>query len=337
MVECVFTLDYEIYGNGRGSLEKAVREPAARLSDAFAKYRAPMVVFVEAAEMEMIEAAGSDAASGAVRTQIAGLARDGHEIGLHMHPQWYRGSLSPDGWRLDQAEYNLGSLPEERIDELVGWAVAWLERAVDLPDYAPFSFRAGNWLFQPSAVLARVLAGRGLRLDSSVFKGGLQRRLGLDYRPALANGYHWRFSDDINRPDSDGVLMEVPIHARMVPFWKMLTSRRVGLQSRMPSGEGSGGGSRLARLRDFMRPTYPQKLDFCRLEPKEFRAMIEVELSKDARKPGEARPLVAIGHTKDLTDTATVDSALRFLADRGVRVTTLRGLAGSLARCGKEA
>src|SRR4051812_4633060 len=35
MIECIFTIDYEIYGNGTGSLRDLVLEPAARLADLF--------------------------------------------------------------------------------------------------------------------------------------------------------------------------------------------------------------------------------------------------------------------------------------------------------------
>ena len=32
MIECIFTLDYEIYGNGTGALKDLVYEPAERLA-----------------------------------------------------------------------------------------------------------------------------------------------------------------------------------------------------------------------------------------------------------------------------------------------------------------
>ena len=35
MIECVFTLDYEVYGNGEGSLRELVLDPARQLTELF--------------------------------------------------------------------------------------------------------------------------------------------------------------------------------------------------------------------------------------------------------------------------------------------------------------
>ena len=55
MLECIFTLDYEIYGDGHGSLRELVYEPAKRLKEVFEDAGAKLVVFVEVAELEKID------------------------------------------------------------------------------------------------------------------------------------------------------------------------------------------------------------------------------------------------------------------------------------------
>ena len=48
MIQCIFTIDYEIYGNGTGSLKELVYDPAKKLAAIFQKQndssRMPMVV-----------------------------------------------------------------------------------------------------------------------------------------------------------------------------------------------------------------------------------------------------------------------------------------------------
>ena len=73
MIEFIFTLDYEIYGNGVGSLRELVYEPMEILRSVFKKWNVPCVVFVEAAELEVIEAQGSDPYSLRVREQVRDL------------------------------------------------------------------------------------------------------------------------------------------------------------------------------------------------------------------------------------------------------------------------
>jgi len=321
MIEFIFTIDYEIYGNGEGSLQTLVHEPAERLKDLFKKWEARFVAFVEAAELEAIEAAGSDPAIEAVKEQVRAFDREGFEIGLHLHPQWCNARLENGRWCLDGDEYNLCRLPQERIAEIVDRSLAYLRNMLGRTDFHPLSYRAGNWLFQPSQAISRVLAERGFRIDSSVYKGGLQHRYGLDYRRSLRNGYYWPFREDVNVPDTQGRLIEIPIFSKMVPTYRIFSSKRVGLQSKAPSAPGSRQ-SRIDRLKDFLRPAYPLKLDFCRLTVQEFQDLLRPEIEKDKQDPSVYRPLVAIGHTKDLVDFETVGAILAVLRERRIPISS---------------
>jgi len=323
MIEVVFTLDYEIYGNGKGSLGELVYEPTRKLKDIFDQTGAKMVVFVEAAEMEKIEESGTDPAIHEVRNQIRSLQRDGYEIALHIHPQWYNARREDGQWVLDYGEYNMCVLPRERIIQIVDRAIKYLGDVQDAPGFVPLSFRAGNWLFQPALPAAGVLVQRGVKVDSSVFKGGFQRRQGLDYRRALRNGYCWRFGNDVNVEHSDGTLLELPIYTQMVPFWKMATGKRIGLQQK-GGGGAKPGNERLSRLSDFLRFKYPLKFDFCRMTLEELIRMLNTVIEKDRDDPSSFKPLVAIGHTKDLVDTGTVESFLSYLREKKMPVSTFR-------------
>src|ERR1035437_4549993 len=119
MIDCIFTLDYEIYGNGAGALRDLVYEPAQRLRDIFTKWNARFVNFIEVAELEKIEACGTDPAIDLVKGQIKEFYRDGFEIGLHLHPQWCNACYHQGRWFLDYSEYNLCTLPRTRVARIV--------------------------------------------------------------------------------------------------------------------------------------------------------------------------------------------------------------------------
>jgi peptidoglycan/xylan/chitin deacetylase (PgdA/CDA1 family) len=247
-IDCIFTINYEIYGNGSGSLRELVFEPTARLIDIFANADVRFVCFVEAAEFEMIEKFGTDAAIKDVRRQIRQMHEQGFEIALHLHPQWYNGKWESGRWLLDDAEYNLCTLPRKRIHHIVERAIGYIRQAVGDATYTPLSFRAGNWLFQPSQEAAAVLVEQGVQIDSSVFKGGVQHKHRLDYRPSLRNGAFWRFKDDVNVPINEGPMLEIPIYGEMVPPWRMITGKRVGLQKKgAAAGPGADRGGRESR------------------------------------------------------------------------------------------
>jgi hypothetical protein len=321
MIQCIFTIDYEIYGNGEGSLKELVYEPAQRLREIFRKRNAGFVVFIEVVELEMIEAEATDPAMDLVKHQIRDFYREGLELGLHLHPQWYNARYEKGKWLLDYSEYNLCNLPRERIIQIVDGSIAYFREVLSVADFTPLSFRAGNWLFQPTRPAANVLTERGIKVDSSVFKGGLQYQHKLDYRQALKNGYYWTFTDYVEIPDPKGTLLELPIYTQMVPFWKMATLKRVGLQQKGFSG-GQDNNRSLHRFLDFIRFRYPLKLDFCRMTIAEFSRVMDKVIREDQEDPASFRPIVAIGHTKDLVDFETVEKFLTYLGEKGIKIST---------------
>ena len=325
MIKCIFTLDYEIYGNGTGALKELVYEPTERLLQVFDKWGARFVNYVEVAEFELIEAAGTDAAIDHVKQQVKDMHRSGHEIALHLHPQWYNARFEQGQWVLDYTEYNLCTLPQPRIAEIVDRSINYLGHMVDNSQYSPISFRAGNWLFQPTQIAAQELSRKGLRIDSSVFKGGLQRNQTLDYRPALKNGYYWPFSSNVNEPDPMGQWMELPIYAEMVPPWKMATSKRMGMGNNFGGTRGNLQ-KKLNRAFDCMRLGYPLKFDFCRMTLDELTSMMDRVILQDQREPDTLKPIVAIGHSKDLGDLQTVDAFLSYLREKNIPVATFENV-----------
>jgi hypothetical protein len=321
MIEFVFTVDYEIFGNGEGSLRELVYYPTEKLRAVFQRRNAHFVVFAEAAELEMIDACKTDSAVDLVKQQIRDLFREGFEIGLHLHPQWYNGKYEAGKWKLDYAEYNLCMLPRERIARIIERSISYLRKILDMPDFTPLSFRAGNWLFQPAKTAASLLAERGIKIDSSVFKGGVQNRHNLDYRKSLRNGYYWRFSNDVNLHDQNGALLELPIYTQMVATWKLLSAKRIGLnQNSFAATQNSK--EKLMRLSDFLRLWCPMKLDYCRMTKKELINIVESIIQKDQEDPNSFHPIVAIGHTKDLFDVETIEEFLFYLDEKSIKIKT---------------
>lgn len=324
MIECIFTLDYEIYGNGQGSLRDLVLDPTHRLAEVFQEFEAPFVVFAEAVEFAKMEEAHSDPDTSGVRAQMRELRAAGHEIALHLHPWWANARYEDGHWQLDWSERSIGTLEPGRVEAIVSGAIRYLREALDDPRFTPLAFRAGQWAIQPTPVIASALAQHGVRVDSSVFKGGRIHDLDLDYRPALANGCFWRFGNDVNVPDPTGQLWEVPIHTQLVPFWQMLGRKRLKLQSKTRSA--SKGSPLPHNWRDFLRFRYPRKFDFCRMTFEEMCEAVEVVLKKRQLPQQEHSVLVAIGHSKDFVDSEAVRRFLAFLGKRAIPVTTFSRL-----------
>ncbi|MBN1479180.1 hypothetical protein EH223_15925 [candidate division KSB1 bacterium] len=320
MIVCIFTIDYELYGNGDGNLYQQVYEPAERLQQIFLSRNARFVTFVEVAELEIIEAHGTDSAIDKVKKQLRDLYKNGFEIGLHVHPQWYNARYDQGHWQLDEFEYNLCALPKDRIEHIINRAINYLRKVLNQPDYIPLCFRNSNWLFQPSQDLAGLLVDQGIKVDSSVYKGGFQHKHHLDYRRALKNGYFWKFARDVNIPDPSAQLLEIPTYSRMVYTWQLLSQKRMRIQQQASAGYPLK--AKLDRLTDFLHVRQPLKLDFCRLTIKELVHMFDRVLKDEKKAPESFKPIVAIGHTKDLQDYATIEAFLAYLQKHEIALST---------------
>ena len=335
MIEIVFTLDYEVYGNGRGALRDIVYEPAEQLKNTFKKHDVPFVVFVEVAEIEIIDVHGGDPDVDTIKQQLRDFRANGIELGLHLHPQWYNARYEKSEWQLDFSEYNLCAFSSEHINHIIDRSLAYLRKVLGDPGFIPVSFRAGNWLLQPTREVAKSLVEHGIKVDSSVYKGGVQHAHKLDYRRSLKNGYFWRFSEDVNVPDPLGVLFEIPTYTRMVPIWNILTGKRIRLQRQGAAGK-TPRHQKVSQLRDYLRPVYPMKLDYCRLTSAQIVRMFDKEIDKDREDPSSFRPIVAIGHTKDFADSATIEAFLSYLKENDIPVVTFEEAHAKIMRLDKE-
>lgn len=318
MIEFIFTIDYEIYGNGEGTLRELVLEPTRRLMSLCREMGGTFVAFVEPLEFLKIEEHRTDGDAADVREQVATLREEKFEIGLHLHPWWWNARREEGRWKLDWGQRNICDLDRDSIDEIVSAAIEYLRGCVEDPLFSPLSFRGGLWLMQPSRAMASVLSRHGIQVDSSVFKGGRIQDVGLDYRPARKNPGYWRFLEEVNQPDENGALLEVPIHSEMVPFWKMLSRKRLRLQKKVPTA--SNGAPLPRRWSDFARLRYPRKLDFCRMSLDEMTSVMDRVVAEDRRNPETYRPIVSIGHTKDLVDFEAVKAFLAYLARQNIPV-----------------
>ena len=154
-----------------------------------------------------------------------------------------------------------------------------------------------------------------------MFKGGVQQCHRLDYRRALRNGSYWRFGADINVPDPHGPLLELPIYTQMVPPWEMVTGKRMAMRRKGPSA-GGNGTNKFRSFLDLVRFRYPLKLDFCRMTLDELTRVMDSVITLDGQDLATFRPIVAIGHTKDLVDLEAIKRFLSYLEKKKIAVST---------------
>jgi hypothetical protein len=111
--------------------------------------------------------------------------RQGHDVQLHIHPQWSDAQYSEGKWQLN-ADWSILNYSEDAARQMIRRCKQYLEnllRTIE-PAYSCVSFRSGSWCIAPSPHMLRLLVEAGIVFDMSIV-GGVRyqtRRIDLDYR-----------------------------------------------------------------------------------------------------------------------------------------------------------
>lgn len=235
----LFTLDYEIHGNGDGDPWKLMVEPTGRLMALLERYNRKLTIMADVAEIlafkrYFAETGKDDFHVAEIESQLQDAIRRGHDVQLHVHSSWFNTKWDGKSWDQCIDEYNMAALPMERIDEMVGQCVGYLHdllRPVK-PDYKVWLFRAANWSMMPTENIYQVLLKHGITADTSVYKGGIQGgNVSYDYSEAydclLSYPADARNINHIAPSSQKGIITEYPIYTEMRPFWSFVSPIRI--------------------------------------------------------------------------------------------------------------
>lgn len=242
------TLDYEIYfGATSGSAEHTLLAPTEALLRLAGRHGVPLVLFVDALWLQRLrDLAGRHRALMAehlrVCRQLEQAVAAGHELQLHLHPHWLDSQWDGERWQMDLRRYRLHAFSDGEIAEMARSGAQTL-RALGGSARA---FRAGGWCLQPFDRLRQPLFDAGVRIDSTVYAGGVQSGGPHDYdfRDAPVAS-RWRFDADPMMPVDDGVMLELPIASQTAGpslFWRMALVRQLRLPRHRPLGRGQAVG-----------------------------------------------------------------------------------------------
>jgi hypothetical protein len=277
-----------------------------------------------------------------MREQARDLVRRGHDIQLHLHPQWVEARYERGRWLLRMDKLTVDALFEGQaeVDRYIAERTSALRRIVgDCRASRICAYRAGGFAAQPGVRLLRALARNGYLFESSVVPGlHLKRRFySLDYRDAPAGRRAWRISRDVAEEDPTGPLLELPIHAvarRRVHqlTWSRLRakfSQHVPMDRQMEMVHELDLRWNPLTLARFLVQPVPLKLDFHNVSPLKLLRWIRSAPHDQARD--ELNAVVLIGHSKEhVHDTAFEQLVAALSREDRTEVTTFAALATEL-------
>lgn len=351
----VSTVDYELPAHREADVLRYIIQPTDTLLEIFQSYGAKLTIMVEIGELWAFENAknagfkehlGYDPVK-MIQHQLVDAVQNGHDVQLHLHPQWLGARWLKDVWELDYSKYQFTSLDFREMVDILRSGKEYLENLLGphCDDYSCIGFRAGNWITQPSGKYLRALHEAGLKSDTSVFKWGYINTpsVYLDYRDANSNIIPWLASwDDINIASRDGAILEFPIYAEPTSILGMFSMKRLRmamsylLEDRrnvqaVKTSAISKENSRVRLLNKMRRifSTYPKKLDFCKLTLKEMLQMVENLKIHCVEDPTEIflPVVISIGHSKEPISREDIDTFFGIVSKRfgdSLRFSTYR-------------
>ena len=130
MFKLLLTVDYEIWGNGTGSFVDLVYQPTSKMLDICDLYDAKLTIFAEMGHywaMKRYSNLFKNEIS-LFETQLKNAISRGHDVQLHLHPQWNEASYENNKWRLDYNKWACSELSYNEIYKLLKKGKADLEK-----------------------------------------------------------------------------------------------------------------------------------------------------------------------------------------------------------------
>lgn len=360
-IHLALTHDWELRGDGSGDIEQIQFAPLRRLMEIYAKLGARTTVLPDVMQQlafRRLEGEHSELKSAADSwdQQVRAAFRQGHDIQLHLHPQWHNAKYESGHWQLN-GDWSILKYDRAAAHGMLAAGKAYLEnllRPID-SNYGCLAFRAGALAAAPSDHLFKSLTELGIELDVSVAGGVFvdNKTLQLDYRNCDETflPFYPMMKDARKVSDQREPVVCVPLNdfygsRRAVTKQNLALARQKlselskgpepELESKKPVGSSMDSpGSAIGRVYEkLILPTIKRKhfvSDTGRLDYSLMREML-TSIRRRARDSGLSElPIVLTNHPKDIRDIAAIE---RFVGEvsqaEDIRFITLSEIVGKV-------
>ncbi len=342
----IFTNDWELYGDGSGDFFEIQAEPMNQIINLFKKYNAKMTFFAEVAQqMSYLRYSKKDNSFNIISAKWEEMTQkaisEGHDVQLHLHPQWIDSKFDNSKWTLNMDKWSIARMKRAECKKFIADAKSYLEKIAlaASPNYKTVGFRSGSYCSLPAQPLIDCLFENDILYDSSVTKGWYHHDL-YDFRNAHSNVNPWFFSDNHNFSvdKSESKMMEFPIYSfkkihslllkKFFPSWYykiFFGIKDIQDETNWQIEKEKVKDVRYPRKNRKLRKGIFTKLnlikksilksDYIQLSYDDLPASVFVkEILKLVKMKGDSYlPVVAIGHTKDMHNTDNLENILEQL------------------------
>jgi len=313
-LQLIFTLDYELFGDGSGSVQHEQIKPTSQLLDLFDEYGAKLSIFFEYGQYLGYKKFSSsknqfEADNKLIREQLIDIIKRKHDVQFHYHPTWHDATYINGKIELDTKMFDISKMQESQIDTIIGGGKSFLEDLLKpiYSDYVCNSFRAGAWSMQNSKKVLTIFKNNNFKCDSSVapyakFSSSYGE---FDYSGASSSYESWFIDIDSNsltKHSNKKEFLELPIYTKksLLGFLKYLNphymkSKKI-ISKFYKTKVSEAKMSKLDKIKKIIARDY-YMADFNTMDNKTLYKMIKEVIDKH-KDSNRVIPLVLIGHSK---------------------------------------
>ena len=331
MKTLILTLDYELYGNGSGDVFKNIIEPTDFILSILRQYNIHISIFLEVVEYWRLKEEWDKGNKmgyernpiTAIDNQLRKAYAEGHDIQLHIHPQWVDSCFSENGWTVSPTEWRLSEYNRNGDYSLLNLFIKGRKTIEDIirpidSSYKCIAFRSGWYNVQPSNNIVKALSESDIHIDSSIFPGGYEDSVicKFDYRDIPSDIGYWNVGACLECQGKSDIV-EMPIAAFPIRrITKYFTSERIksffsnrksaiqSFESKTEHVKTSFKFAAINKIRYFFENEW-QTWDYCLFSPKLHRKFINL-----AKKQKSRSIYVLVGHSKSFVNRRSLSSLI---------------------------
>jgi len=315
-MDLYFTFDYELFlGPETGSVNNCLIIPCKKLAEIAKKHNVKFVFFVDVLYLLKLRDYINDSVSArkdfdAVYQQLQSLSFSGHDLELHLHPQWYYSTykVKESKWEMDYLHYRLDDCSLDDVRSMVSQGILFLK---EITGKYPIAYRAGGYCFPCNREIQDLLSKSGIIFDSSVLLNECctSEFQSYDYSSVHVNS-PYSFKDDniVSVSSSESVFTEYPISTFKYYSLHRSLLERIDKWSgnRMGGGKIYGDGKGVGYLKEKKSENIPFfariiRKEYIRASTDGFRSFFLSRLYAKVKQKNKSY-LMIIGHPKNQSD-----------------------------------
>ncbi|SCY73684.1 hypothetical protein [Desulfoluna spongiiphila] len=311
MLNIILTIDYEIFGDGSGDVKKHVVKPTEHILNICNKYSVPLTIMFEVNEyqkfveydLELNKKLGYSPAQ-EMKKQVLDAYSIGHDVQLHIHPQWVDAVYKDGKWAMIDSELSITEFSRSKIHSVIQQGKTTLENLIYEVDkeYTVSAMRLTNlpWVEAPMEVHSAMI-------KTGIFVHSLAVS---DFSSSL--GY-WQLAPD-------NLIYEIPIHSVPDYGYKRLSWHRIKTALYRKFNKSNSVSKHdisisrnyikmFLQLKYLLFQPYSFKWDFCKQSWKKMLIFLD-EAEKKYNYAKNEIPLVMISHSKDFFNESNFEKFL---------------------------